>query len=131
MHELNFLPLSYRKNVTMPTVIIQPNTGQNYDGYYSNNTIVAVENEYIDSILAHEFRHHLQHYYGCQSVIIQITDEDVKYVNYDKFIRKYFRSSWSEMDALLFEHKITPNWVNTLWLKKFVLPSTPIDQDYS
>lgn len=122
MHELNFLPLSYRKNVTLPKVIIEPNIGQNYGGYYLDNTIVAVETETIAATLAHEFRHHLQHYYGYQTVIIEITDSDIKYDNYNKFIRSYFRRSWSEMDALLFEYKLTPNWLNTLWLKKFVLP---------
>lgn len=124
MHELNFIPLSYRKNVTLPRVIIEPKLDQVYGGYYVDGLIVAVEGEHIESTLAHEFRHHLQDYYGCKSVPVTISDEDSTYENYPRFIRNYFRASWSEMDALLFESKITPTPVNKYWLQGLVTPQT-------
>ena len=124
MHELNFLPLSYRKNVTLPKVVIEPKLDQAYGGYYSEGVIVVVENEHMASTLAHEFRHHLQSYYGCTCVPVSVTKEDLTYENYFKFIRNYFRSSWSEMDALLFESKFTPTSVNNYWLKGLVTPRT-------
>lgn len=124
MHELNFIPLSYRKNVTLPRVVIEPKLNQLYGGYYSEGVIVAVEGDYIESTLAHEFRHHLQDYYGCSTCPVDISEEDNSYENYPRFIRKYFRSSWSEMDALLFETKITPSPVNKYWLRGLVTPKT-------
>lgn len=42
--------------------------------------------------------------------------------DYNTFIRNYFRNSWSEMDALLFESKVAPSEVNQFWLKGLVLP---------
>lgn len=123
MHELNFIPLSYRKNVTLPRVVIEPKLYQSYGGYYSEGVIVAVEGDYIEATLAHEFRHHLQDYYGCNTVPVSISEKDNSYENYPFFIRKYFRASWSEMDALLFETKIAPSPINKYWLKGLVTPA--------
>lgn len=124
MHELNFIPLSYRKNVTLPKVIFEPKLEQLYGGYYNPNTqtIVVVEddNNYTDSTLAHEYRHHLQHYYGHTMSSAKITDSI--YENYNLFIRNYFRNSWSEMDALIFQVKISPRDYCKFWLKGLVLP---------
>jgi len=129
MHELNFIPLSYRKNVVMPKVILEPDVGQNYGGYYDTEekNIVAVETTNIASTLAHEFRHFLQDYYGHTLAAIEISNSDVEYDNYNAFIRRYFRSSWSEMDALRFENKIAPSKVNKFWLKGLVLPNTLVE----
>jgi hypothetical protein len=106
----------------MPKVIIEPYIGQNYGGYYSDNCIVAVETDNIAAALAHEFRHFLQDYYGHTLVAINIRDSDMEYYNYNRFIRKYFHSSWSEMDALQFERKIAPSPLNKFWLEGLVLP---------
>lgn len=129
MHELNFIPLSYRKNVVLPKVILEPDTNQPYGGYYDTETkiIVAVETSNIAATLAHEFRHFLQDYYGHTLAVVEISDSDVEFDNYNKFIRKYFRSSWSEMDALRFENKIAPSRANKFWLNGLVLPCMLVD----
>lgn len=125
MHELNFLPLSYRKNVTLPTVIIEPKLQQLYGGYYdiTTNTIVAVEGEYIESALAHEFRHFLQHWYG--KVIKVISIPETMQENYTQFIKYYFTNSWSERDALEFEHKFAKSDLNHYWLHGIMVPVVP------
>lgn len=111
----------------MPKVILEPDVGQNYGGYYSDNIIVAVYTDNIAATLAHEFRHFLQDYYGHTLVPVGISASDMEYDNYNKFIRRYFNSSWSEMDALRFEHKVAPSIVNKFWLEGLVLPNTLVE----
>jgi len=123
MHELNFIPLSYRKNVVLPKVIIEPDAGQPYCGYYIAGVIVVVADSYLASNLAHEYRHYLQDYYGCVRRAVAVNYEDTSCENYNNFIRRYYRSSWSEMDALRFERKIAPSDLSKFWLEGLVLPA--------
>ena len=120
--ELTWLPLSHRKGLPfLPKVIVIPNSGQKYGGYYNPSTqeIVAVysTDENLPATLAHEFKHFTQH----------LTDKlfPIKWEvtsSYNLAIRSYFRSSKSEFEALLFEHKVSKTVVNNFWLKGLVLP---------
>jgi len=120
--DLTWLPLSLRKNLPLPKVIIEPFADQPYGGYYCDNVIVAVESEDIAATLAHEFKHHVQH----QNRYIPGSDweQTSKGLSYNEGIRKYFRSYWWELDALLFQEKHASSEVGRFWLKGLVLPSS-------
>ena len=128
MSWFNWLPLSDRKNMDFPTVIVEPHTDQNYAGYYTRNEdgrpfIYIVEGPdcaRIESTLAHEFRHHTQDVLNQHnsSVILPI-DWDLPY---EEMIRTYFRTQTHELDALLYEHKHARTRMNDWWLRALVLP---------
>lgn len=121
--ELTWLPLSLRKNVTLPKVVLEESAGQNYGGYYRRDsfTIVAVESEVIASTIAHEYKHHLQYISG---TLQEPTDwNKLSSIGYNKAIRSYFRNNRSEMEALLFQEKHSPTDYGKFWLKGLVIPN--------
>jgi len=121
--ELTWIPLSLRKNVTLPKVVIEESIGQNYGGYYIRETkcIVAVESEAIATTIAHEYKHHLQYTGG---TLQEPTDwNKLSDIGYNKAIRSYFRNNRSEMEALIFQEKYAPSIVGRFWLKGLVLPN--------
>ena len=122
MLSLNWLPLSDRKNITKPKVVVEDFNNQTYGGYYvpGSNTIVVVDwpGIVIESVLAHEFRHHIQYelnQYTCKDGSIQYLDLD-----YRSSIRKYFRTQPHEYDALLYEVKHAKWDQNNWWLNHLV-----------
>lgn len=119
----SWLPLSIRKSIDTPQVVYEPHTGQRYGGYYitGSNKIVVVENPEanIGSVIAHEYMHYLQYVRGST-----IGNSDISLFSkhsYNLAIHKYFRTAWWEMEALLFESKITPTQLNHFWLHGLVL----------
>ena len=121
--DFNWLPTSMLKGVTLPKIIREEHTGK-YDGYYTlgNNTIVvANEDEKLEAAtIAHEFRHHLQyHRYGDWTPLGWGTNSTL---SYKQQIHMYFITQIHEYDALLFEHKYAPNFLNDWWLNKLVNP---------
>lgn len=118
---ITWLPLSHRKNISQVKIVYEPNH-RNYSGYYTLGsktlTIVEQENEKdIASVIAHEFRHHVQ--YETNVVKLKVISFDV-HLPYDKAIRKYFRSSLSELDALIYQNKFAPSETSEWWLKELV-----------
>ena len=125
MSWFNWLPLSDRKNIDIPRVYVEEYDNQFYGGYYQfdekNSYIVVVDrpDAVIESVLAHEFRHHIQavlnqHYYQSDATILS---NDVPY---EQMIRTYFRTQPNEFDALLYEHKYAKSELNDWWLNHLV-----------
>lgn len=120
---INWLPLSHRKNISQVKISYERNIGQNYGGYYTPkyNKIVVVEqlcDKEVSSIIAHEFRHHTQWELKIVPfIIVPINSENL---SYSKAIRKYFRSSISELDALIYQHKYAKTDCCDWWLKELV-----------
>jgi hypothetical protein len=77
--------------------------GQFYDARFGIIVAATKEgDEFCRSTVAHEWRHHWQLHNG-----IPFDHHEWKLVgSYDDCIRRYFRESQSELDALLFEHKV-------------------------
>ena len=80
--------------------------------------VSAEEPENIESILAHEWRHHWQLYHGNlpNKFSFNMSRFD-DWETYDVAIRDYFRSQPHEMDALMFQRrvaKLTPFTDETL-----------------
>lgn len=124
MSWFNWLPLSDRKNITVPTVYVEEFDNQPYGGYYQFDLkhpyIVVVDNpDYkIDSVLAHEFRHHIQAELGQHR---NLMGSHLRWdLSYEEMIRVYFRTHPSEMDALLYEHKLAKSELNDWWLNHLV-----------
>jgi hypothetical protein len=71
--------------------------------------VIVVDSKYEDNvkagIIAHEWRHHMQHYAGMEYAQSQCNSYEVKGRKYDKLARQYFSTSESEMDALRFQYK--------------------------
>lgn len=119
----NWLPLSERKGIDIPTVSIESNTGQPYGGLYyiEYNHVVAVDygnEKLLAATLAHEFRH------ACQNQLNQkncrLGSTIAVGLPYELQINWYFNKYEHEMDALLFEHKHARNEQNDWWLKHLV-----------
>jgi hypothetical protein len=116
---LLWLPNSVRKDICLPKVVFEEPSDQDYSGYYIPNTnvIVVVHSDYEDAIIAHEFCHYWQQHnyraagYGPWEII----------GSYEESIKRYFKSYSWEMEALLFEHRISKNYLNDWWLRKLVL----------
>lgn len=120
---MNFIPLSLRKNVDLPSINIIPYTDE-YGGYYVPGTkeLIVVEGQgYIDSAIIHEYCHYLQFLRGDRASNGSDMSLFEKY-SYNKAIRLYFRTQPWEMEALLLETKLAPNENNLFWLKGLVLP---------
>ena len=74
--------------------------------------VIVVSNKYDDDvragIIAHEWRHHMQEYYGRTYDIPKCDASEASTNNceiYDKVARQYFSTSEAEMDALRFQYK--------------------------
>ena len=78
---------------------------------------MVVREDNYESTLAHEFRHHLQRvHFGIKPDVIEWDIGE----NYKDSIIKYFTSSVTEMDALLYEVKYYPDDVNLEWYEWLV-----------
>jgi hypothetical protein len=115
---INWLPLSDRKNLDQVRVVYEYPTGQNYGGYYNHtkNIIVIVYNNDIRheaSILAHEYRHHIQRQLNIVNDTVIHPRQDIEY---QRMIRRYFRTSPSEYDALLYQNKVAKSELSQEWL---------------
>jgi hypothetical protein len=123
--ELNWLPNSIRKGLPLPQIYFV--SGVEYGGAYykvqnhdndwgdlTSRPVITVATDSADnmaSTLAHEYRHHWQTY-----AVGNL--ENIKWSNvgnYRNNIIKYFRSSWSEWDALRYEIAQAPSDANLLW----------------
>jgi hypothetical protein len=125
--ELNFLPLSHRKGISMPKVVFEPFNNQGYGGYYLPNIVVVVEpppwafEDKTDAVLAHEFRHHTQYVTGSCPSVYKGSSLDFS-LDYEQMVTKYFKTYPHEMDALLYEVKYAKSEISDWWLRKLVLP---------
>ena len=116
---VSWLPNSVTKGFGSPTIEWEPRSSK-YGGYYRRGTesIVVVE-EYEEnqaSTIAHEFRHYIQDRIGTMGKIKPLDHS----LSYTDMIKKYFRNSWHEYDALLFEYKHAKTDLNEWWLRKLV-----------
>ena len=114
----NWLPLSDRKNITIPKVIVEPFSYQQYGGYCepAKSIIVVVEHPTTDipAALAHEFRHHIQYELNQhRSSVSSVMLEDA---SYEDMIHHYFTTQPHEYDALLYEYKYAKSDLNDWWL---------------
>jgi hypothetical protein len=129
MKELNWLPLSDRKNIRTIPVVFEENFGQEYGGYYDGTKIVAVESETVAATLAHEFRHHIQRELNIRhSVDGSVWRSDLPY---EEAITVYFRNQVHEFDALLYEYRVVKSELNDYWLNHLVLPTKHIPLKFS
>ena len=126
MSWFNWLPLSDRKNISIPNVYIEEYSEQPYGGYYQGDSthpyIVVVDgpDTRIESVLAHEFRHHIQAELNqCYSPHGSSFRTDLPY---EDSIRLFFRTQQFEMDALLYEHRYAKTELNDWWLNHLVKP---------
>lgn len=73
--------------------------------------VIVVGSKFEDTvragILAHEWRHHMQHYKGIKYDKPRCSPQEANGKNYNKTARKYFLTSGAEMDALRFQYKHT------------------------
>ena len=71
--------------------------------------VIVVGNKYEDNvkagIIAHEWRHHMQHYAGLKYDRPQCNSYEAKGKKYNNVVRQYFSTSQAEMDALRFQYK--------------------------
>jgi len=121
--ELNWLPNSLRKGLDTPQILIGDNP--DYGGCYYNvqdyvddeldltkkAVIIITDTDRMESVIAHEFRHHWQTYTWGKLP----THPWQQGKSYKKSIKKYFRGARHEMDALQFEIKYAPNNLNLKW----------------
>ncbi len=122
----SWIPLSHRKNITLPKVIIEDYSNQEYGGvYYSSDQLIIAlsqpnedDEKYLAATLTHEFRHHIQYSLGIKHTKPTILNYSVPY---EDMIKTYFRNSISEFDALLFEYKHARCSLNEWWLRELVL----------
>lgn len=86
--------------------------GHEVDGRFGVIAVNSSEAGSIPATLAHEWRHHWQWHRGIEfdHVAYDVSD-------YEASIGNYFRSSRTEMDALLFEHKVARGWVNEYFME--------------
>ena len=69
---------------------------------------------FVLSAIAHEWRHHCQFYYGGNfKNPIQFNTK----IDYKKSIISFFSNSATEVDALLFAHKVAPHETSSMWIK--------------
>ena len=126
--ELNFLPLSQRKDIKLPKVVFVPENN-NYAGFYehkSNTISICENNDYrkISSNLAHEFMHYKQEVEG--RLLVNKYRFINSYSEYDKRIKKYFNINLCETEALIYEVKIvgftetTEYWIKHILGKDFL-----------
>ena len=122
MCELSWLPLSERKQITLPKVVFEEYNNQNYGGYQQGNTLVIVQNSEsnIPATIAHEYKHYQQEISGYKFPTNKLALFE-KY-SYNKAIRLYFRTQKHEMEALLFQERVAKSTVGTFWLKGLVIP---------
>ncbi len=124
--DINWMPISIRKNIDIPKIIWEPYNGS-YSGYYQQGTknLVVVEGDEDDTpaTIAHEYCHYLQYTRGSKFGKLGSNGLDLfQKHSYNKAIRLYFRSMWWEMEALLFQEKHAPTELGKFWLKALVLP---------
>ncbi len=71
--------------------------------------VIVISDKYEDdvkaSVIAHEWRHHMQHYAGVKYDTPQCKSYEAKGSKYDEIARRYFATSNAEMDALRFQYK--------------------------
>ena len=60
------------------------------------------DNETMESIIAHEWRHHYQYYHGIKH---DRPKYDLLFEDYNKAVKQYFTTSKSELDAMRFSYK--------------------------
>jgi chromosomal replication initiation ATPase DnaA len=110
----------------MPLVIIEPWSDE-YGGYYTYDPtnfkqkpvicVVESDEKTMANVIAHEFRHHIQHMLNQHCTKPIALDFSLEY---NTMITKYFRSSESEMDALLYSVKYAKTEVTDWWLNHLV-----------
>jgi len=84
--------------------------GRFYDGIFG--IMVISDGDLIASTIAHEWRHHWQRHNDFEFDHVPLRPD----LPYEENIAHYFSSSKSEMDALLFERRNAPNYLNDYWL---------------
>ena len=127
MSELSWLPNHLLKDITLPIIRFEEHNEQMYAGYYrkEEELIVVVEyeyeNNYIASIIAHEFMHHLQYIQGRKIDNTFLFGKlSFKQMSFEDQISKYFTINPNEYEALLFENKIAKTKLSEEWLRKLV-----------
>ena len=118
--ELNWIRRKCDKSIPMPDVMFYPladasgryyppKNREMYDfngkPYHMRYGVIVINPEYdnIDSTIAHEWRHHWQHFHGIKFEISSLTM--FKELEYNESLLKYFTESKTELDALRFEYK--------------------------
>lgn len=134
--EFNWLPLSFRKGLSTPSVIV--NDSMPYGGCYwwrtadryitpfdvdlKEGPVIEVPSNCRPSTLAHEFRHHWQReILGCDRVSTWSPKSDSP-PDYWQEIRRYFSVYWHERDALMFEVATSQDEINLEWLDSIHVP---------
>lgn len=129
--DLNWLPLSDRKNIDLPKVYWEEYAGQNYAGYYvasdilKDNYIVVVYcsewvsnyKYHLEDILAHEFRHHIQ---KTLSLFKTLDSKVSTNPNYEEGIKEFFSSYSHEMDALQYSLSLNKADMQDYWYRKLL-----------
>ena len=128
--ELNWLNKK-NKDISLPLFVYQnnlPYSGCYYrpekseilinERYYSLKKGLIVmqpdndDDDFMINAIAHEWRHHWQENNGIK---LNSVRWDLLQGTYDQKIVKYFKSSYTEMDALLWASKIYPSEITDYW----------------
>lgn len=121
--EFSWLPNSSLAGVTLPEIefIDQKYFQLECSGFYnheSHKIIIMEDNpELHAAAIAHEFWHHHQLMSGVDMSNPPRIDGEL---SFEQSIIKYFKGSWQEYEALLFEQKVAKNWSNDWWLRGLV-----------
>ena len=83
----------------------------------SHGLIVIADDgdDHTGSTIAHEWRHHWQLFNLGDCKAIGWGSVLASSVNYEAAIKRYYRGSSTEMDALLFQHKYSPSKTTDYW----------------
>lgn len=129
--DLNWLPLSDRKNIDLPKVYWEEYSGQNYAGYYTasnvvkdNYIVVVYCHEWVsdyryslEDTLAHEFRHHIQKTLGLFKRLNSTVSTNP---NYEEGIKEFFTTYPFEMDALEYSLRLNKADMQDYWYRKLL-----------
>jgi len=117
--ELNWIRKKVDKSIPMPEVVyhsLDKAGGKYYppdknhelydpDGkpYHMRYGVIVINPEYepFQSTIAHEWRHHWQHYHGIEFKISPRVDDE----NYNETLLNYFTGSKTEWDAVRFQYE--------------------------
>ena len=129
--ELNWLSRS-EKSLILPVVVFTEKV-TSYGGMYHtprkgevliqekyyplDKGLIEISTHFNDDAnsIAHEFRHHWQFLNGWKLQDGIPWDFSFSPENYERNIKLYFTSSKSEMDAFLFQCKMTKSYTNDYW----------------
>lgn len=128
--DLNWLPISMLKDVSLPELIFEDDMDVSYGGMYINYydspkgniiSIVDYDDDETASSIIHEFCHHLQYIRYGFTIGSSFKLYQDRFDTFEEAIKFYFLSQPREFEALLYQNKYAKTKSNEWWLRKLVL----------